>query len=417
MVNNLIHAKDIIVNEWNCIGLSGVSADKSPCEGIWAQNRFNVMYGRKFITSADGVSWNITGTSDREILSKKVTFYADTLDKYIVYYPDDDRGYLSISSDAGESWTTETKDFTVKRICKSPKGRYFLATNLGVKVTDDFVSFTTIPNTQEVDFIYIASSPSGMMAASPKSLYYCTQTEDEWIKIDTDDIFYDIASIGYINNLYIIGTVGSKLYNCSTYNPQLLHEVNTPLSFFDKCFYDGTLLYFYHEAPRSYLTTSDGYRFIPHEQKSEVNGTLMGNDTTLVVIGQGSDNSVGYFVKDDPISIGVGGTGATSVIEARHNLEIRNNSDRKVQFMETIGQNWKNEPTGGFSQIINIDGILEEDSPIIDVLLDDDTEVSKTQIKAWSNISRITTGKGLIKVYCYKDKPNIDINIQIICVR
>lgn len=416
MTDNFIHAKDIIVNEWNSIKLPDVPVDSEPCEGVWSKNKFNVMYGNKFITSEDGVSWSIVGINDMEILSKKVTFYADTLDKYVVYYPNDDRGYLLISSDNGESWTTEIKDFTIKRICKSPNGRYFLATDAGIKVTDDFVSFTTITNTQETDFMYIASSPNGMMAAGARSLYYCTETEDEWLKINTDDVSYDIASIGYINNLYIIGTVGSKVYNCSIYNPQLLHEINTPLSFFDNCFYDGSKLYLYHEAPRNYLTTVDGYRFIPHEQKSQVNGVLMGNDTTLVVVGQGSDNSVGYFVKDDPISIDVGGTGGTSVVEARHNLEIRNNGDGKVRFTATIGQNWKEETSGGFSQVVNIDGILDEDSPIIDVLLDDNTEISKSQIKAWSNVSRITTQKGLIKVYCYKNKPTIDIDIQVVCV-
>lgn len=417
MADNFIHAQDILVNKWNSIRLPGVPVDESPCEGVWAENRFSVMYGDKFITSEDGVSWSITGTNDKKILSKKVTFYADIPDKYVVYYPDDDEGCLSISSDGGKSWTTETKEFVTRRVCKSPKGRYFLATNSGIKVTNDFSSFTTISGTQETDFIYITSSPNGMMTAGARSLYYCTEEENEWLKINTDGIFYDIASIGYVNNLYIIGTVGSIIYNCSTYNPQLLHEINVPLGSLDNCFNDGSKLYLYHEAPRSYLTTVDGYRFVPHEEKSEVNGIFMINDTTFVVIGQGNGNSVSYFMKDDPASTDIGGTGGTSAIEARHNLEIRNNGACKVQFTATIGQNWEEGPTGGFSQIVKIDGILETDSPIIDVLLDDDTGISKAQIKAWSNISRITTEKGLIKVYCYKNKPNIDVDVRLICIR
>ena len=417
MDNNFIHAKNIVTNEWNSINIEGVPICKNSCEGVWSENRFNVMYGENFITSEDGISWTIAGTSDKKILSKKVTFYADTLDKYIVYYPDDDNGYLSISSDDGASWTTESKDFVIRRICKSPKGRYFLATDLGIKVTDDFLSFDTISNTQEIDFIYIATSPKGMLAAGARTLYYCTETEGEWLKINTDHLFYDIASIGYINNLYIIGTVGSTIYSCSVYNPQLLHEIKTPLSFFDNCFYDGSVLYLYHEFPCGYLTTVDGYRFVPHQQKCEVNGTLIANDTTLVAIGQGSCNSISCLVKDEPISIAVGGTSATSVIEAQHNLEIRNDDRCRAKFTATIGQEWVEELSGGFTQVIKINGILEEDSPIIGVLLDNNTEISKSQIKAWSNVSRITTEKGLIKVYCYKDKPDIDIDIQLVCLR
>lgn len=439
MINSCICKKNIAINKWNSIKLPSVSVDTDSCEGVWAKNRFNVMYSGKFITSKDGISWDIKGTSDIEILSKKIVFYADTLDKYVVYYPDDDRGYLSISSDDGESFITGTLDFNVKKICKSPKGRYFIATDLGLKVTDDFESFATISNTERKNFICIASSPGGMMASGTRSLYYCGEAEDEWKRINADDIVYDIASIGYINNLYIIGTVGSKVYNCSTYNPQFLHEINTPVSFFDNCLYDGSTLYIYHEAPRSYLTTVDGYKFTLHQQKSEVNGTLMKNDKVMVVVGQGCKANIGIFIKEPPVSVNVEVGDLNFVINPKNYSETENHEDivssvngkigdvvlnsqdvgaaNKVIYTATIGNEWQEEVTGGFSQVINIDGILEEDSPIVDIILDDDVLVSQSQIRAWSDVSRIKTQDGFINVYCYERKPTIAMNIQLICIR
>ena len=64
-----------------------------------------------------------------------------------------------------------------------------------------------------------------------------------------------------------------------------------------------------------------------------------------------------------------------------------------------------------------MEGLLETDTPIIDLNLSDTVETAKSQIEAWANVSRITTESEKIKVYCYDTKPEIEIPIQIVCIR
>lgn len=87
------------------------------------------------------------------------------------------------------------------------------------------------------------------------------------------------------------------------------------------------------------------------------------------------------------------------------------------KFTVTIGTSWIQSENGGYTQEITVNGILETDTPTIDLVLSNNVETAKSQIEAWSNVSRITTDEGKIKVYCYNASPNIKIPIQIICIR
>lgn len=87
------------------------------------------------------------------------------------------------------------------------------------------------------------------------------------------------------------------------------------------------------------------------------------------------------------------------------------------KFTATIGTSWTRGANNEHIQEITIDGILATDTPTIDLVLNDNVEAAKSQIEAWSNVSRITTENGKIKVYCYDASPTVEIPIQIICIR
>lgn len=87
------------------------------------------------------------------------------------------------------------------------------------------------------------------------------------------------------------------------------------------------------------------------------------------------------------------------------------------KFTATIGTSWTRGENNEYIQEIVVDGILETDTLIIDLILSDDVETAKSQIEGWSNVSRVTTENGKIKVYCYDTAPNTEIPIQIICIR
>lgn len=86
-----------------------------------------------------------------------------------------------------------------------------------------------------------------------------------------------------------------------------------------------------------------------------------------------------------------------------------------ITYNVTIGASWTG--SGPYTQTITVDGILSTDNPIVDVVLSDDTESSKSIIEAWSNVSRIVTNNGSITVYCYDSAPTVNIPIQLKVVR
>ena len=86
-----------------------------------------------------------------------------------------------------------------------------------------------------------------------------------------------------------------------------------------------------------------------------------------------------------------------------------------ITYNATIGTTWSG--SGPYTQTISVDGILNTDNPIIDVILSDDTTSSKTILEAWSNVSRIVTGDGAITVYCYDSAPTASIPVQLKVVR
>lgn len=87
------------------------------------------------------------------------------------------------------------------------------------------------------------------------------------------------------------------------------------------------------------------------------------------------------------------------------------------RYTATIGTSWTQGENSGYTQDISIEGILETDTPTIDLILSDNIETAKSQIEAWSCISRITTSNSKVTVYCYDSSPTIEIPIQIICIR
>ena len=87
------------------------------------------------------------------------------------------------------------------------------------------------------------------------------------------------------------------------------------------------------------------------------------------------------------------------------------------KFTTTIGTSWVQGENNEYTQEITLEGILETDTPTIDLVLSDDISTARSQIEAWSCVSRITTSLGKIKIYCYDSSPTAEIPIQIICVR
>lgn len=79
---------------------------------------------------------------------------------------------------------------------------------------------------------------------------------------------------------------------------------------------------------------------------------------------------------------------------------------------------WTADATnGGYTQTVNVAGILETDTPIVDVVLVDSAATNKTLLKAYSCITRITTHDGYIKLWANDNAPESIFTIQMKVVK
>lgn len=70
-----------------------------------------------------------------------------------------------------------------------------------------------------------------------------------------------------------------------------------------------------------------------------------------------------------------------------------------------------------FTQTVNVTGILETDTPIADILLDDSPTTATSEVKAWGYLSKLTTSNDALTAMCLEQKPEVDLNIQLKVVR
>lgn len=87
------------------------------------------------------------------------------------------------------------------------------------------------------------------------------------------------------------------------------------------------------------------------------------------------------------------------------------------KYTAELGTSWAAGADGEYVQTVNIERILETDTPSVDLVLSDTVSEAKEQIEAWSYVGRITTGPGKITAYCYDSAPTTPLNVQLICVR
>lgn len=107
----------------------------------------------------------------------------------------------------------------------------------------------------------------------------------------------------------------------------------------------------------------------------------------------------------------IGGT-----LEIKSNAQINGLSELYTTTLTTLG--WADTSGNApFTQTVNIQGILATDTPIIDVVLSSTSETAKSQLEAFSCLSKIETADGSITATCLDTKPTIDIPIKLKVIR
>ena len=82
--------------------------------------------------------------------------------------------------------------------------------------------------------------------------------------------------------------------------------------------------------------------------------------------------------------------------------------DKTCTFLTT---NWSN--TVPYTQTVAVEGITESLNPRIDIIISDNVVTGKKEEIAFSYVTKVTTGDGILTAYCYETKPDVDLNIMI----
>lgn len=114
-----------------------------------------------------------------------------------------------------------------------------------------------------------------------------------------------------------------------------------------------------------------------------------------------------------------GGTGATTAEEARKNLGVTPTNIGAAVTATYTGtltvDGWGN--TIPYTQIINVDGLLSVDYPLVDIDLGEASDPASI-INAWSLVGRCTvSSNNTLIAYCYDEIPEVDIPIVLKVVR
>lgn len=84
-------------------------------------------------------------------------------------------------------------------------------------------------------------------------------------------------------------------------------------------------------------------------------------------------------------------------------------------YTATIGTTWSGT-TAPYSQTVSVAGIRSSDTPIVDLILNNNYTTATNEIYDWGNIYRITTSDDTLTVYA-TNKTTVSLNIQIRCIR
>lgn len=82
--------------------------------------------------------------------------------------------------------------------------------------------------------------------------------------------------------------------------------------------------------------------------------------------------------------------------------------DKTCTFLAT---DWSN--TVPYTQTVAVEGITESLNPRIDIIISDNVVTGKKEEMAFSYVTKVTTGDGILTAYCYETKPDVNLNIMI----
>lgn len=113
---------------------------------------------------------------------------------------------------------------------------------------------------------------------------------------------------------------------------------------------------------------------------------------------------------------GIAATAENAQTIATNAQNIANAKGAVIKVETVLTANWIGD-AAPYTQTVEIDGILESDTPHISPIYADTLETAVAQKEAWSMVSKAVTGDGTVTFTCFEDVPGVEIPILIEVVR
>ena len=181
-------------------------------------------------------------------------------------------------------------------------------------------------------------------------------------------------------------------------------------------FYNATAPSDWLTAGKPITVTYDGQYWIadlPVPNANDIMGTVsIANGGTGATTVADARNALGLGNTSGAVPIANGGTGATNASDARSNLGAAS----RVSYTATITTAWTGS-SAPYTQDVSVSGILESDTPHITPVYSSTLVTALAQKEAWSMVSKAEASDGVITFTCFEDKPSTEISIQIEVIR
>ena len=133
------------------------------------------------------------------------------------------------------------------------------------------------------------------------------------------------------------------------------------------------------------------------------------NGTQNVGIRNGADGQSAYEIAVDNGYIGTEEEWLASLKGIDGTTTIQTTKmDKTCTFLAT---GWSD--TVPYTQTVTVEDITESFNPRIDIIISDNVVTGKKEEIAFSYVTKVTTGNGILTAYCYETKPDVDLNIMI----
>ena len=136
------------------------------------------------------------------------------------------------------------------------------------------------------------------------------------------------------------------------------------------------------------------------------------NGTQSVGIRNGTDGNSGKSAYELAVDNGYVGTEEEWLASLKGTDGITTVQTTKIDKTCTfLSENWSS--TVPYTQTVAVEGITELLNPRIDIIISDNVVTGKKEEIAFSYVTKVTTGDGILTAYCYETKPDVDLNIIV----